>query len=294
MNFIDLSESNIFGKIALEKIGFNCLLSSVNEKNKEFYDFYYNDDKSILNIEDVKYQDIPDTDLVISNFDNFFYTVNLLKNKNTPYFLFYANRDYIIFNNDEQLKIIKNIFNNYNIFEYKLNCLNIGVPYNKEQVFIFGIRKDIKINKISLDVPDIKMKSIWDYLINTEKQNIDRNVLKKYINKINEYNKNDKLSFEQLFIKNMIIDTRKINDINRKNILDEINTYIEKDNVYFIKNGKLRKITNAEVLAIHGIEIEKSKEIVKNFNEEFLSEYIENIPSIDLIIFVMSNFKNLL
>lgn len=198
MKFIDLC-SGIGGfRVAFESVGFQCVYSS--EKDKHCRETYYNnfghypqsDDITTLNP-----LDIPDYDILLAGFPCqafsisgkqqgfndirgtiFFYITNIIK-QTQPKIILLENVKHLIHHNKGNtfqtiLITLKEL--GYEVEFKVINATQIGVPQNRERIYICATKSAAQSSKI-ITINDIKTPSLNSYL-----NNIDNISNFKYLN----------------------------------------------------------------------------------------------------------------
>lgn len=220
ITFIDLF-SGIGGfRIALEKCGAKCVLSS--EIDKWAIDTYYNNfnEYPMGDISKIEADDIPNHDILCAGFPCqpfsigglrkgfldtrgtlFFEVARILKEKKPKAFILENVKGLINHEKGETLKVILDTLDEvgYN-FSYKImNAKNYNVPQNRERWYCVGFRKDINVNFSENDLKgfrfpkEVPLKSTVDMFINKDISGykiteIAKNNINKHIHKYIEKN----------------------------------------------------------------------------------------------------------
>ncbi len=304
MRFIDFCAGIGGGRLGLEKNGMKCVAHSEIDKltNNTYKLFYGNEEKNYGDLMKINPKEIPDFDLLIAGFpcqtfsivgkrkgfDDYrgqiiYGLIEILKEKQVPYFILENVKGLVNHNKGETLKIILNALSEAGYFvDYKvLNSEKYGVPQFRERVYFIGIKKEL-IKKPFQWPDEEKTPDIKEYLIDKENDilEFDNPTWQRYIN--NKYNKG-KFDFSKILEEDyLVLDWRQ----------SDLRLYRGKTptlrngrhGILYVKNGKLKKLTGYEALLLQGFPktlADKAKKA--KLNENKLLSQVGNAMTVTVI-----------
>ncbi len=166
--FIDLFAGIGGFRVAMQKLGGECVFSSEIDKYAKKTYFHNFGEIPFGDINEVRESDVPSHDILCAGFPCqafsiagrrkgfedirgtlFFNVANIIKAKKPKAFFLENVKGLVNHRRGETLKIILDVLRNdlnYYVPEPKIiNAANFGVPQNRERIFIVGFRKDLSI-----------------------------------------------------------------------------------------------------------------------------------------------------
>lgn len=259
------------GRLGLEQAGMQCIAHSELDKTTDLtYQLFFNDTANLGDLTKLDIEKLPDFDVMLAGFpcqafsivgkrEGFedsrgqiiYYLVEILKAKQTPYFILENVKGLINHDKGKTLQSIVNILTEigYDLAYQVLDSQFHGVPQMRERVYFVGIRADIAHTAFEFPKP-IDCPPIEQYLIETRDYQFDKNnpTFQKYLH--NKYNQNQ-YDIEQILQNDYtVIDWRQ----------SDFRSYIGKTptlrtgrhGILYTKDGALRKLSGYEALLLQG------------------------------------------
>ncbi len=180
-----------------------------------------------------------------------YYLIEILKQKNVPYFLFENVKGLISHDKGNTLKIILEKLNEagYDVFYQVLNSLNFGVPQHRERIYLVGFKKELGVKNFQFP-HGVNQKNITDFFDEENDDIFDTNslIFQKYIN--NKYNIKKNINLDKVLLEKNFIDIRQ-SDIR---VYKEYCPTLRNGRhgiLYFYKN-ELKKLSPYETLLLQG------------------------------------------
>lgn len=315
IRFIDLCAGIGGGRLGLEKNGFKCVgFSEILETSIKSYKAYYDtqDEKDLGDLTKLKYEDIPDCEMLIAGFpcqafsiqglrkgfedergQIIFYIAKILKEKNIKYFMLENVKGLVHHNNGETLKAILTLLDEtgYNVYWKVLKSNDYGLPQKRERIYFVGIRKDLANTSYTFPKPLQEQGKLKDFLIDTDEKYIYNNYewFNRYL--INKYNQG-KYKLEDILKEDyLIIDTRQSDIRFYRDYIPTLRT--GRSGLLYVKGGKIRKISGRESLLLQGFGIDIYNKS-KDFTNGKLLEQTGNAMSVNVIEEVAKELKSVM
>ena len=271
LKFIDFCSGIGAGRLGLELLGLNCVAhSEINIDADYTYQLFYNDNRNLGDLTLIDVKKIPECDILIAGFpcqtfsivgkraglkdergQIIYYLINILRQKNIPYFIFENVKGLVNHDKGKTLSAIIHLLNDagYEVSYKVLNSIDYGVPQLRERVYFVGIRKDLYNVPFEFPKP-MKYKSLKDFLLSSNNDVLEVNhpTFQKYLS--NKYNK-DRIHIDEILKQDYaIIDTRQ----------SDLRIYIDKcptlrtgrHGILYVRNKKLYKLSGLEALLLQG------------------------------------------
>lgn len=291
LKFIDFCSGIGAGRLGLELLGLKCVAhSEINQDTDYTYQLFYNDDRNLGDLTLLDVEQIPESDILIAGFpcqtfsivgkragfeddrgQIIYYLKNILKQKNTPYFIFENVKGLVNHDGGRTLTAIIELLNSagYEVAHRVLNSVNYGVPQLRERIYFVGIRKDLYTKPFEFPQPT-KHVHIQDFLLanNNDILDIKHPTFQKYL--ANKYNK-DRVNIDELLEQEYaVIDTRQ----------SDLRVYIDKcptlrtgrHGILYVRNGQLHKLLGLESLLLQGFPKEYVMKAMNLTNSKLLSQ----------------------
>lgn len=271
LKFADFCSGIGAGRLGLELSGMECVAHSDIDADADYtYKIFYNDNRNLGDLTKVKYNNVPDCDIMIAGFpcqtfsivgkraglddergQIIYHLCKILNNKNIPYFIFENVKGLVNHNHGKTLRAILSLLNDagYEVFYKVLNSINFGIPQLRERVYFVGIRKDL-CNKPFLFPEEQPPVNIEKFLLsnNSDIQDINNPTFRKYL--LNKYNKG-RIDIENILQRDYtIIDTRQSDLRIYENKCPTLRT--GRHGILYVKNKQLHKLSGQEALLLQG------------------------------------------
>ncbi len=304
--FIDLCAGIGWWRIWLEQAGFRCLgFSEIDKKAEYTYrTFFGTDEQNFWDLMNINPDDLPDFDLLIAGFPCQTFSIvgqrkgmedprgqvitgitNILKAKNTKYFILENVKGLVNHNEGKTMKEILQMLNEvwYDVQWRVLNSVDYGLPQSRERVYFLWIRKDLWTSGLRFPNKVLGKAKLQDYLI--EKSDIYHcsksrlETMDRYLN--NKYNKGHTSIDNLLQKENVIIDTRQ-SDVRLYNGFSPT-LRTGRHGLLYVKDWYLRELSWLEGLLLQGFPYELANKIVKKLSDKDLLSQAGNAMSVNVI-----------
>lgn len=303
LDFIDFCAGIGGGRIGLENNGFNCLgFSEINDKAIGAYRELYGKDE--INFGDLtKANDIPNFDLLISGFPcqtfsiagkregfndhrgNIIYgLLNILKNKNVPFFILENVKGLVSHNKGETLKtILKELGElDYKVFYEVLDSINFGVPQMRERIYFVGIKKSLFYRDFTFPKGFYREYNISNFLDENNKNYLNmekHSAFYRYLN--NKYNK-DKVNINEILSQDyLVVDTRQSDLRTYKNKFPTLRA--GRTGLLYVKNRSLVKLNAIESLILQGFGLETGIKLCNKLSSTDILRLSGNAMTVNVI-----------
>lgn len=291
LTFIDFCAGIGWGRLAFERLWFECLGFSEIDKHAEktYKLFYWENEKNYGDLTTINTEDLPDFDVMVwwfpcqtfsvigsrqwmkdSRGEIIFHLIDIMKKKNVKLFLLENVKWLVSHDKWKSLKIILNALEKaWYYVEWKvLSSINYGVPQMRERVYFVGIRKDLLNVNQKFSFPNKKSESpnLKDFLIDNSELELSEKkqsyeTFLRYLN--NKYNKG-KYSIEQLLKQEyLVLDTRQSDLRLYKNKVPTLRLW--RHGILYVKNKKFKKLSWFESLLLQWFPRELAQR-VKDYN----------------------------
>lgn len=305
LRFMDFCAGIGGGRLGLEKSGMECVGYSEIDKNAiNTYKLLYGDkEKNYGDLMKIDPKELPNFDLMIAGFPCQSFSVigqrrglndtrgqviygllNILKNRDVPYFLLENVKGLVNHDKGKTLKVILSEINNigYAVRWKVLNSIDYGVPQSRERVYLVGIRKD-KINKSKVfKFPQLLKRVGLESFLMGDGSKIDPysdKTFNRYIN--NKYNKN-KHSIDKLLKEDyLVIDTRQSDLRLYRNRVPTLRK--GRHGILYVKDGELIKLSGYESLLLQGFPKSYSEKASESISESNLLGQSGNAMTVNTI-----------
>lgn len=259
------------GRLGLEQAGMQCIAHSELDKTTDLtYQLFFNDTANLGDLTKLDIEKLPDFDVMLAGFpcqafsivgkrEGFedsrgqiiYYLVEILKTKQTPYFILENVKGLINHDKGKTLQSIVNILTEigYDLAYQVLDSQFHGVPQMRERVYFVGIRADIAHTAFEFPKP-IDCPPIEQYLIETRDYQFDKNnpTFQKYLH--NKYNQNQ-YDIEQILQNDYTVIDWRQSDFRK--FIGKIPTLrTGRHGILYTKDGALRKLSGYEALLLQG------------------------------------------
>src|SRR6056297_335899 len=320
LRFMDFCAGIGAGRIGLEKNGMKCVgFSEIDENSEQTYrEFFGSDEKNFGDLMKIKGRDLPDFDLMIAGFPCQTFSIvgrrrgmnddrglviygliRIMIEKKVKYFILENVKGLV---NHDGGKTIKTILNELQKAGYKilfsqiLNSEHHGVPQMGERIYIVGIREDLA-EEDDLGFVDISdTPKLSEYLIDEdesfefrEDESSYKTFLRYLENKYNKgkYNLNDLLKRDYL-----VLDTRQSDLRLYKDKVPTLRT--GRHGIFYVKNGKLRKLSGFESLLLQGFPKNIAWKAKGKINNSLLLPQAGNAMTVNVIERISSNLLEII
>ena len=293
LKFMDFCAGIGGGRLGLTSCGLKCVAYSEIDKSAEktYNLLHTNNEKNYGDLTKIKVEELPNFDLLIGGFpcqtfsivgqrkgfDDergmiIYSLVNILKEKNIPYFILENVKGLTNHDKGKTLKTIEELLtsNGYTLYYKVLNSIDFGVPQMRERIYFVGIKKDLI--KKSFEWPKKKnCKNISNFLCDDKAQemNLEDKTFVKYLN--NKYNKGKHDMKDILSQDYNVLDTRQSDLRIYKGKVPTLRT--GRHGILYTKNGKLYKLSGYEALLLQGFPKELADNVKgKVINSKLLSQ----------------------
>ncbi len=292
LKFIDFCSGIGAGRLGLTNLGFECVAySEIDDNAIQTYTTLYGDKE--YNYGDLTKIDaslLPDFSLLIGGFpcqtfsivgkrEGFndergliiYSLVEIIKQKNIPYFILENVKGLVSHNGGKTLKTIKNLLEDagYTVYCKILNSIDYGVPQMRERIYFVGIKNNIKHKEFKWPKA-IKSPNLEEFLCdeNSEILPPDDKTFNKYLN--NKYNIG-KFDLKKILSNNyLVLDTRQSDLRLYENKVPTLRT--GRHGILYVKNGQLHKISGYEGLLLQGFPKNIAIKAKKINNSRLLSQ----------------------
>lgn len=295
MKFFDFCAGIGAGRLGLEKAGMTCVgYSEINRSAVKSYGLLHNvyGEKNYGNLTKINPDELPDFDLLIAGFpcqtfsvmgrqkgfndergQIIYHLIDILKAKNTKYFILENVKGLTTHDDGKTLKIILSALEDagYCVEHNVLTSMNYGVPQMRQRIYFVGIRKDLAINNKKFDWTSIcTSKKVSDLLIDKDNE-ISKVDLEYFIAYLKNKTNQGKTTIEEI-LKNeyVIIDTRQSDLRLYYNRIPTLRSF--RDGLYYVKNGILRVLTGYEAMLVQGFPIDYADRVRQVENRDLLQQ----------------------
>ncbi|MCL1924187.1 MAG: DNA (cytosine-5-)-methyltransferase [Defluviitaleaceae bacterium] len=271
--FFDFCSGIGGGRLGLELNNLSCVgHSELDLETAKVYSSIHNDKRNFGDLTKINSKSLPTFDILIAGFpcqtfsivgkrtgfeDNrgliINYLINILVEKDVPYFIFENVKGLVNHDKGNTLKSILSQLTEAGYYvHYKvLDSQNYGVPQMRERIYIVGSKKNIDF-KFPPSI--LQNKSLENFLIGEDNKELptDNLTFTKYLN--NKYNK-DKHDLSKLLKEDyLILDTRQSDLRIYKDKCPTLRT--GRHGILYVKNGKLKKLSSIEALLLQGFSLQ--------------------------------------
>lgn len=304
IKFMDFCAGIGGGRLGLTNSGLKCVAYSEIDLNSEkTYKIFFGDkEKNYGDLTKIKAKELPEFDLLIGGFpcqtfsivgkragfeDNrgmiIYSLIEIMKQRNTPYFILENVKGLVNHDKGRTLKIIKELItkNDYDLYYKVLNSFDFGVPQMRERIYFVGIKKGF--SKKNFKWPKtLPPKQLNKILVDLESEFFDeKNItFQKYLN--NKYNKG-KFNLDKILSQDyLVLDTRQSDLRLYNNRVPTLRT--GRHGILYVRNGKLHKLTGYEGLLLQGFSKKlASKSKKEEINNNKLLSQVGNAMTINVI-----------
>ncbi len=301
------------GRWGLQNLGLRCVGFSETDRNAEqtYRCFFGNNEINYGDLMKIKPWDLPDFDLMVAGFpcqafsalgqrrglsdrrgQIIFGLLNIIKTKNVKYFILENVKGLINHHQGQTLQTIIKLLNSagYHVAVKLMDSSHYGLPHKRERIYFTGVQKKLGNgndfqNYFYHNPLKIKMNSLKKYLV--EKSNIVfenkhektyQNFLK-YLN--NKYNRGCVSVNELLREEYLIIDTRQSDLRLYKGKIPTLRA--GRHGIFYIKNGKFRKLSGYESLLLQGFDKKLAKKTRGVIPENRILSQAGNAMSVNVV-----------
>lgn len=282
LTFMDFCSGIGAGRLGLENAGMRCVAHSEIDPNPDLtYQLFFDDQSNLGDLTHLNPEELPDFDVMLAGFpcqtfsivgkragleDNrgqiIYYLTNILKQKNTPFFILENVKGLINHNKGETLKSILELLSDtgYHVYYQVLDSQFHGVAQMRERVYFVGIRKDI--DHTPFEFPEPSESKPIEYYLSDDRDyefNINNPTFQKYL--VSKYNNNRYDIQEIIQTDYQIIDWRQSDFRLYNNKCPTLRT--GRHGILYTKNGKLRKLSGYESLLLQGFPKEIAKKVIE-------------------------------
>lgn len=307
LKFMDFCAGIGAGRLGLEKNNLSCVGYSEIDRNSIKTYITMHDCKTEKNYNDltkIKTDILPHFEVMIAGFpcqtfsiigerkgfDDYrgqiiYSLIDILKNKNVPYFILENVKGLVTHNRGKTLKEILSSLEEagYKVYWQVLNSINYGVPQMRERVYFVGIRKDkINTDKKFNWPKTIKTPDLKEYLVDDNSKILDYpndQTFNKYLN--NKYNKGKHDIDELLNEDYLILDTRQSDLRLYRGKVPTLRT--GRHGILYVKNKKLHKLSGYESVLLQGFDEEYAKKVINNIDDKNLLAQAGNAMTVKVI-----------
>lgn len=283
LTFMDFCSGIGAGRLGLENAGMKCVAHSEIDPNPDLtYQLFFDDKSNLGDLTKLNPDDLPNFDIMLAGFpcqtfsivgkragmnddrgQIIYYLTDILKQKNTPFFILENVKGLINHNKGETLNSILELLSDtgYQVYYQVLDSQYYGVPQMRERVYFVGIRKDIAHTPFEFPKP-INAKPIDYYLSDDRDYGFDNNnpTFQKYL--ASKYNNNQYDIDEIAKTDYQVIDWRQSDFRLYENKSPTLRT--GRHGILYTKNGKLRKLSGYEALLLQGFPKEIAKKVIEH------------------------------
>lgn len=271
------------GRLGLENVGMKCVAhSEIDPKPDLTYQLFFDDKSNLGDLTKLNPNDLPNFDVMLAGFpcqtfsivgkragmnddrgQIIYYLTDILKQKNTPFFILENVKGLINHNKGETLTSILELLSDtgYQVYYQVLDSQYYGVPQMRERVYFVGIRKDVAHTPFEFPKPT-SAKPIDYYLSDDRDYSFDNNnpTFQKYL--ASKYNNNQYNIDEIVKTDYQVIDWRQSDFRLYENKSPTLRT--GRHGILYTKNGKLRKLSGYEALLLQGFPKEIAKKVIEH------------------------------
>ncbi len=295
MKFFDFCAGIGAGRLGLELAGMECVgYSEISRSSVASYKLLHNTDneKNFGNLTKIDPATLPDFDLLIAGFpcqtfsvigkkEGFndlrgqliFYIIDILKAKNTKYFILENVKGLTTHDGGKTIKVILKALEaaGYYVEHTVLNSMNYGVPQMRQRVYFVGVRKDLKVSERKFEwLYQQKAKSINEILVSIDNE-IGEVDLKYFVEYLNNKTNQGKITLSEILKKEyVVIDTRQSDLRLYYNRIPTLRSF--RDGLYYVRDGKLRVLTGYEAMLIQGFSDEYAKKVYNVKDRDLLRQ----------------------
>lgn len=277
LKFIDFCAGIGGGRIGLENLGMECVGFSEIDKSaiKTYREFFGKEEKNYGDLTKVKYDDLPEFDLMIAGFpcqtfsvigqragmkdrrgQIIFDLINIMKAKNLKYFILENVKGLMNHGDGKALRTILEELNKagYEVFWKLITSLDYGVPQMRERIYFVGIRKDLArddkrfVFPAIVEKPELKEYLIDDCELDSREKEKAYESLLKYMD--NKYNKGRFVVEEMLKEDYLVIDTRQSDLRLYRGRVPTLR--VGRHGILYVRDGRFRRLSGYESLLLQG------------------------------------------
>ncbi len=306
MRFMDFCAGIGGGRLGLQKNGLHCVgYSEIDATPASTYRLFYNDtEPNYGDLMSINPDSLPEFEVMICGFpcqsfsivgqrkgmDDFrgqviYGLINILKNKNVPYFILENVKGLVNHDKGNTMKIILEELDSagYKVHWKVLDSVKYGVPQMRERVYFVGIRKDMINDRIGFAWPnEVETPDISNYLIYTMNSILDHEkdeTFKKYCN--NKYNVG-KFNLDNILSEDyLVVDTRQSDLRLYRGKVPTLRT--GRHGILYVKDRKLKRLSGYEALLLQGFPKELADKSVNNIVESKLLAQVGNAMTVSTI-----------
>lgn len=281
LTFMDFCSGIGGGRLGLEKAGLQCIAHSELDATTDLtYQLFFNDNSNLGDLTKLDIEKLPDFDVMLAGFpcqafsivgkrEGFedsrgqiiYHLVEILKAKQTPFFILENVKGLINHDKGKTLQSIVNILTEigYHLSYQVLDSQYHGVPQMRERVYFVGIRADIKHQAFEFPTP-IDCPPLEQYLIEQRDYQFDKHspTFQKYLH--NKYNQNQ-YDIEQILQNDYTVIDWRQSDF-RKFIGKTSTLRTGRHGILYTKDGALRKLSGYEALLLQGFPKDIAQKVI--------------------------------
>lgn len=271
------------GRLGLENAGMKCVAhSEIDPNTDKTYQLFFDDNSNLGDLTQLNPNDLPNFDVMLAGFpcqtfsivgkragmnddrgQIIYYLTDILKQKNTPYFILENVKGLINHHQGKTLQSILELLSDtgYHTYYQVLDSQYYGVAQMRERVYFVGIRKDI--NHKPFEFPEPKNPKPIEYYLSDDRDYVfDANnpTFQKYL--YNKYNQGQYDIDEIIQNDYQVIDWRQ-SDFR---LYDKKTPTLRtgRHGILYTKNGKLRKLSGYEALLLQGFPKDIAQKVIDN------------------------------
>lgn len=283
MRFMDFCSGIGAGRLGLENLGLTCVGHSEIDPNADLtYQLFFDDNTNLGDLTQLTPSQLPDFEIMLAGFpcqsfsivgkraglddvrgQIIYYLIEILKQKNTPFFILENVKGLVHHNKGQTLQSIINLFKNigYTVYYQVLDSQNYGVPQMRERVYFVGIKNEIEHTPFAFPQP-IAPLAIDNFLCDKRAYEFDIHnpTFQKYLS--NQYNQGQYHIDEILKTDYQVIDWRQSDFRLYNQKVPTLRT--GRHGILYTKNGKLRKLSGYESLLLQGFPKNIAQKAIEN------------------------------
>lgn len=303
--FIDICSGIGGGRLGLEQAGLTCLAyCDTSRLAKVTYELMFEtqDEQFFYNLKKIKYEQLPNYDLLIAGFpcqtfsvmgrkegfsDNrgqiIFHIARLLKESQPKCFILENVKGLVTHDNGRTLAIIIQELNaaGYAVTYKVLTSLEHGVPQMRQRVYFIGVHNDLGFDISEYKWPEaIDKPDLQNYLIDRQLATEERlEILEYYLNNPTNQGKYTIESLRKM--EGVILDTR----------MNDLRIYegkcptlrAQRDGILYVYDGNIYQLTGYEALLLQGFPKEYADKVKGIVSDRHLLMQAGNAMTVNVI-----------
>lgn len=326
LNFINLSKKNkelTFmdfcagiggGRLGLEKNKLKCLAySEIDHAPETTYKTIFGySEKGFGDITKIDTKELPEFDVMIAGFpcqtfsvvgkrqgfedargQIIYSLINILKEKNVPYFIFENVKGLVNHDRGRTLKIILEELDKagYKVKWKILNSIDYGVPQMRERIYLVGMKKTVTFKATSFKWPEEKTRvDLKQFLVGYNNKELDPNTDQTFIKYFNNKYNVGKFNLEEILNEDyLVLDTRQSDLRLYRDKVPTLRT--GRHGILYVKDHKLLKLSGYESLLLQGFSRDYAKKASDNITESKLLSQAGNAMTVSTITAIGKSLK---